>query len=145
MGSIGLHRKGEVNLEQLIRETKANQEIKHAGAIACFMGIVRYDGTELDDVECLEYESYEEVALEKLREIREDIMNRPGVIDVSLHHVIDRLKVSEESLYVVVAGKHRKDAFPAIIEAVERVKREVPIWKKEVSREGAAWITTEPH
>ncbi len=145
MGSVGLHRKGEVSLEELVEEVKRNPEIKHAGAIACFMGIVRLDGTELDDVQCLEYESYEEVALEKLREIREDILSRTGIIDVSLHHLVDRLKVSEESLYVVVAGRHRKDAFPAIIEAVERVKREVPIWKKEVSREGAAWIATEPH
>jgi len=145
MGSVGLHRRGEVTLEELVEEIKKNPEIKHAGAIACFMGIVRMDGSELDDVQCLEYESYEEVALQKLNEIREDILSRPGVIDVSLHHVVDRLRVSEESLYVAVAGRHRKEAFPAIIEAVERVKREVPIWKKEVSREKSAWIATEPH
>lgn len=143
MGSVGLHKRGEISLERLISEIKRNPEINRAGAIASFTGIVREEGAELDDVRQLEYEAYQKLALEKLDEIRREMLGRPGIIDVSLHHVIDKLKVSEESIYVVVAGKHRKNVFPALVEAVERVKREVPIWKKEVSQRSAAWIATD--
>lgn len=143
LGSVGLHKRREISLERLISEIKRNPEINRAGAIACFTGIVREEGAELDDVQQLEYEAYQKVALEKLDEIRREMLGRPGIIDISLHHIIDKLKVSEESIYVVVAGKHRKDVFPALVEAVERVKREVPIWKKEVSQRSAAWIATD--
>lgn len=69
---------------------------------------------------------------------------QPGVIEVSIHHVIDTLNVGEPSLFVAVLGKHRQDVFPAISEIVERVKKEVPIWKKEHTTKESYWVSSEP-
>lgn len=141
MGSIGLHKKGEINLEKIIDEIKKGKNFKNAGAIVCFIGNVREKGLKGDKVLRLEYEAYEEEAKKKLEEIRNDLLKRKGIIDVSIHHVIDALKVNEEALYVVVAGIHRKDVFPVLEEAVERVKKEVPIWKKEVTEKESYWVS----
>lgn len=91
----------------------------------------------------MDYEAYDEIAVSKLSEIRADLLKRDGVIEVSIHHVIDRLAVGEASLFVVVAAKHRKQAFRVLEEAVERVKREVTIWKKEVTEKESYWVTAE--
>lgn len=91
----------------------------------------------------LEYEAHEQGAVKRMQEIRESIKNRPGVIEVSIHHVIDRLAVGEPSLFVAVLGKHRQDVFPALSETVERVKKEVPIWKKEFTTKDSYWVSSE--
>jgi molybdopterin synthase catalytic subunit len=73
------------------------------------------------------------------------MLERPGIIELAIHHVIDALKVGEPSLFVAVLGKHRQDVFPALSETVERVKKEVPIWKKEFTTRDAYWVSTEAH
>jgi molybdopterin synthase catalytic subunit len=92
----------------------------------------------------LEYEAYWDVALERMEEIRSDAKKHEGVIEVEIHHVIDSLTVGEPSIFVVVLGKHRQDVFPVLVETVERVKREVPIWKKEFTDKGSYWVSNEP-
>lgn len=62
---------------------------------------------------------------------------------MSIHHVIDKVDVGEPSLFVAVLGKHRGETFPALSETVERVKREVPIWKKEFTTSDSYWVSTE--
>jgi molybdopterin synthase catalytic subunit len=116
----------------------------HAGAIACFLGVVREDPIREtgDKVTHLEYEAYVEVALKKLEEIRDEMRKRPGIIEVYIHHIIDRLGVGEPSLYVAVLGTHRQEVFPTLSETVERVKHEVPIWKKEFTVENSYWVAT---
>ena len=90
----------------------------------------------------MEYEAYSKVALKKLEEIRQSMVKRPGIIEVSIHHIIDKLGVGEPSLLVAVLGKHRKEVFATLSETVEQVKREVPIWKKEFTEKGAYWVST---
>ncbi|MEM3061054.1 MAG: molybdenum cofactor biosynthesis protein MoaE [Candidatus Bathyarchaeia archaeon] len=136
-----MHRKGEINLEKIIDEIKKGENFKNAGATVCFVGSVREKGLKKEKVLKLEYEAYDEEAKTKLEEIRKDLLKRRGIIDVSIHHIIDALKVSEEALYVVVAGIHRKDVLPVLEEAVERVKKEVPIWKKEVTEKESYWVS----
>jgi molybdopterin synthase catalytic subunit len=81
-----------------------------------------------------------------MAEIRADAKKRNGIVEVAIHHVIDSLQVGEPSLFVVVLGKHRQEVFPTLSETVERVKREVPIWKKEHTSKEAYWVSTEePH
>jgi len=71
------------------------------------------------------------------------MLKRSGVIEVAIHHVIDRLGVGEPSLFVAVLGKHRQDVFPVLSETVEKVKRDVPIWKKEFTTKESYWVSTE--
>ena len=114
-----------------------------AGAIASFVGVVREDPVEGSEAKVthLEYEAYADVALKCMHEIRDTMLKRPGVIEVAIHHVIDSLQVGEPSLFVAVLGKHRRDVFPVLSETVERVKREVPIWKKEFTTKEAYWVS----
>jgi len=141
---VGLHRKGEVELSQILAELSKHPSHKSAGAIASFLGVVREDPVLESDAKVthLEYEAYEEVALKRMMEIRESIKKRPGIIDVSIHHVIDKLNVGEPSLFVAVLGGHRQDVFSALSETVERVKNEVPIWKKEFTTKDSYWVST---
>jgi molybdopterin synthase catalytic subunit len=145
MEAVGLHRKGEIGIEEIFNAFRKHPAYHEAGAIASFIGVVRADPVRESKarVTRLEYEAYSEVALKRLREIRDSIKKRDGVIEVSIHHVIDTLNVGEPSLFVAILGKHRQDVFPALSEAVELVKRNVPIWKKESTTEDSYWVSTE--
>ena len=144
MEAIGLHRKGEVSLTQIIDYIRNFPTYHQAGAIACFVGVVREDPIHDSDskVTRLEYEAYAEVALKRMAEIRADAKRRDGIVEVAIHHIIDSLEVGEPSLFVVVLGKHRQEVFPTLSETVERVKKEVPIWKKEYTSKEAYWVST---
>jgi len=92
-------------------------------------------------VQYLEYEAFEQVAVKKLQDLRSELVNKHGIVDVSIHHVVDRLKVGEVSLIVAVLGTRRRFVFPVLEEAIERVKKEVPIWKKEFTLQDAYWVS----
>jgi len=143
--AIGLHRKGEVSLNQVIEYVKSSPAYHESGALACFVGVVREDPIHGSDskVTRLEYEAYTDVALRRMAEIRTDAKKRSGIVEVAIHHVIDSLAVGEPSLFVVVLGKHRQEVFPTLSETVERVKKEVPIWKKEHTTKDTYWVSTE--
>ena len=117
---------------------------RKAGAVASFIGVVREEPIRggVGDVSHLEYEAYEEVAVRRLQEIRNSMLGHSGIIEVSIHHVIDKLSVGEPSLLVAVLGKHRQEAFKVLAETVERVKKDVPIWKKEFTERDAYWVST---
>ncbi len=145
MDAVGLHKKGEVDLGQLLEYFSKLATYHEAGAVACFVGVVREDPIRESGAKVvrLEYEAYTAVATKRMQEIRETIRKRPGIIDVVIHHIIDVLNVGEPSLFVAVLGKHRQDVFPALSETVERVKADVPIWKKELTKEGERWVPGE--
>jgi molybdopterin synthase catalytic subunit len=142
LGSVGIHSRGGISVEQVMDEVRRHPDSKRGGAMATFVGIVREDPVESSGskVRYLEYEAFGEVAVQKLQELRDELAKREGVVDVSIHHVVDRLGVGEDSLIVVVLGTRRKFVFPVLEEAVERVKKEVPIWKKEYTSENAYWV-----
>lgn len=145
MQAVGLHRKGEVELGEIMNYFSGLPEYRAAGGIACFVGVVREDPVRESDskVTRLEYEAYTDVALKRMEEIRSSMKARPGVIEVSIHHIIDTLNVGEPSLFVAVLGKHRQEVFAALAETVERVKKEVPIWKKEFTARESYWVSTD--
>ena len=138
---VGIHKKGEVSLIDLIDDVRAGSEVYKAGAIACFVGIVRGVARDEGNVRKLEFEGHEKAAIRSLSKIVSDILNRPGVIDVRIHHNIGELKVGDDIVYIVVAGEHREDVFPALRDAIERLKRETAIWKKECSTLGEYWVS----
>lgn len=136
----GVHKKGEITLDQIINEIKKNPEIYKSGGLACFIGIVRGIDEQGDKVTKLALETYEEKANEVLLNICNELIERDGIIDVHIHHIIDELDVTEDIVYVIVAGGHRHDLWPTLRDAVERFKEEAPIWKKEFTLSGAQWI-----
>jgi len=130
----------------MISNVKKEPKFQRAGAIAMFVGVVRGETVKGEEVEKLELEAYEEKANEVLKSICDDLIKRTGIIDVQIHHLLGEFKVGEDLVYVLVAGSHRKNVFSVLEEAVERYKKEVPIFKKEhvVTSRGekkAYWIT----
>ena len=125
------------SLEYLINELKKQTE--EAGAIALFVGAVR--GTRGDEkVLRLEYEAHEDLAVEVMKRIIEETKAKYEIIDAVIQHRLGAAKVGEDVMYVLVASKHRAEAFQALSEIVERVKHEVPIWKKEVTENRSYWV-----
>ena len=94
-------------------------------------------------LEKLQLEAYDEMASEVLNNICEELRERTGIVDVQIHHLVGDFNVSEDLVYVAVAGSHRTDVFPTLKEAVERYKKEATIWKKEYLITGEAYWVTE--
>jgi molybdopterin synthase catalytic subunit len=117
-----------------------------AGAVAMFIGVVRGENDKHEKVRNLLLEAYEEKTDEVLTGICDDLRKKPGIVDVQIHHLLGEFEVGEDLVYVLVAGSHRKNVFPVLEEAVERYKKEAPIFKKEstVTEKGEAktnWVT----
>jgi molybdopterin synthase catalytic subunit len=112
------------------------------GAVVTFLGTTRNE-TGGHRVLYLEYEAYEAMAGKMLTRIAEEIRDRWGIADVSIAHRFGRLELGEVSMVVAVASPHRAAAFEACQYVVDRVKQNVPIWKKEVFEDGAAWVGIE--
>ena len=115
------------------------------GAVTVFEGIVRDHSGERGTL-FLEYEAYEPMALEKMREIGVEIRQKFSVDAVGIVHRLGHLEISEASVVIVVTSEHRGPSFEACRYAIERLKRIVPIWKKEFFVGGAVWVegTKEP-
>ena len=114
------------------------------GAVVTFLGATR-NNFQGKQVLTLEYEAYEEMALKKLGEVREELQAQFDLEDIAISHRIGTVPIGEISLVVAVASPHRKEAFQACQVAVDRIKEIVPIWKKEVYEEGSRWVACEDH
>ncbi len=102
------------------------------GAHSIFLGQVRSDEIENKKVAAIEYTAYEEMALEKMHEIREAIFAKYPLTCMHVHHSLGRVAAGEISLFVFTSSKHRKVAIDACEETVERIKAELPVWGKEL-------------
>lgn len=105
------------------------------GAILTFAGVVR-DHNEGRPVVQLSYAAYEEMAERKLRAICEEVGSQFEVGDIAAVHRVGELEIGDVSVAISVAAPHRDAAYRASREIIERLKREVPIWKKERYADG---------
>ena len=142
----GVHEKGKFSFLEMIKKTKNRPSSKKTGAIALFIGLVRGETLKGEKVKKLELEAYEEKANEILVSICNDLKKKQGISDVQIHHLLGEFSVGEDLVYVLVAGAHRRNVFPVLEEAVERYKKEAPIFKKEYvmdekSKTRAYWLT----
>jgi len=131
LSSSGVHEKGTFNAQDAIDNIKKDPNYLKVGAIGLFIGVVRGETFEGQKVEKLKIEAYEEKADQTLTKICQDLTAQPGVVNVQIHHLLGEFNVGDDLVYVAVAGSHRNEVFPALREAVERYKAEVPVFKKE--------------
>ena len=131
MSYVGIHKKGEFTLSELLKSIKGRKDFPRAGAIVTFVGVVRGETFDGENVTRLELQAYEEEANRILGGICEDLKKREGIVDVQIHHFVGEFSVGEDLVYVVVAGAHRENVFGVLREAVERYKSEAPVFKKE--------------
>ena len=131
----GVHEKGKFTVQDTINNIKKDPNYYKAGAIGLFIGVVRGETFQGEKVEKLKLEAYEEKANQVLGKICDDLTEKPGIVNVQIHHLLGEFNVGEDLVYVAVAGSHRTDVFPVLREAVERYKSEAPVFKKEHVRD----------
>jgi len=111
-----------------------------AGGTCLFLGTVR-DHSEAGRVTGLTYEAWEELALARLGELGEELFASWPLCRVALWHRTGELQVGEISVIVACSAAHRAEAFEACRGGIERLKDDVPIWKKEHLVDGdAVWV-----
>jgi molybdopterin synthase catalytic subunit len=124
---------------QVLDEMKAASD----GAVCVFDGIVR-DNTRGRQTLFLDYEAYEEMALDQMRNLAAEALKKFSIRDVALLHRLGRLDIGETSVLIVVASAHRGAAFDACRWLIDTLKKTVPIWKKEHFVDGTVWADGEP-
>jgi molybdopterin synthase catalytic subunit len=115
------------------------------GAVCVFSGMVRGEtgeGTDKRQTDYLEYEAYEPMALAKMRQVAEEIRAQfPGVQGMAIVQRVGRLAVGQNTILIACASGHRDGGcFEAARYGIDRLKEIVPVWKKEVSSDGSAWV-----
>ena len=126
---------GPVNLTSVVVEVVDEQ----AGAIATFLGTVRARSRGRDVI-ALEYEAYEEMAEDVMAGIADELLARYDLCKVAMSHRLGRVEVGETSVAIAVSAPHRQDALAACADAIEALKSQVPLWKKELYVGGEEWI-----
>jgi MoaE-MoaD fusion protein len=112
------------------------------GAIVTFEGVVR-DNSKGRKTRYLDYECYEAMAIAVLAQIGREIAAAHAISRIAMVHRLGRMEINEASVVVVVTSPHRKAAFDAALEGINRLKRTVPIWKKEYFEDGEVWVEGE--
>ena len=114
------------------------------GAIVTFIGTVR-DNSKGRDVDRIEIQVYEEMAVKQLQAIREEAIAKFGVEEVAIVHRYGTLDVSDNIMMIAVGAGHRPEAFEACRYVLETIKEKVPLWKKEFTPDGDYWIEGEEY
>jgi MoaE-MoaD fusion protein len=127
-----------IDSQQLARSLQRSED----GAVVVFEGVVR-DNTKGRPTIHLEYEGYEALALEQMARIGREVAARFEIGRIGMVHRLGRLEIGEASVAVIATAPHRRPAFEAALEGINRLKREVPIWKKEFFADGAVWVEGE--
>jgi molybdopterin synthase catalytic subunit len=107
-----------------------------AGAIVTFQGVTR-------SVERLDYEAYREMAEERMATILAECVQRHGLEAAGAEHRVGTVPLGEPSVIVAVSAAHREEAFAGAREAIDRIKGEAPIWKREVDDGDSHWVEGE--
>jgi molybdopterin synthase catalytic subunit len=123
-----------ITLGALVRAVRAHPDIHKAGAILTFTGVVRGEAL------ALEFDIYEGEAQQRISSIAHDLTAIEGIVDAKIYHKSGRVNRGEDIVYIVVAATHRQEGFKALRDAIERIKKEVPIWKKELTERGDKWV-----
>jgi molybdopterin synthase catalytic subunit len=130
--------RSEIDSQTLARTLQRPED----GAVATFEGIVR-NNTKGRMTRHLEYECYEAMALKQMAGIGREIAAAFAIGRIAMIHRLGRLEIGEASVAIIATAPHRKASFEAALEGINRLKREVPIWKKEFFEDGEVWVDGE--
>jgi molybdopterin synthase catalytic subunit len=114
----------------------------HDGAVVTFDGVTR-NNTKGRATRFLEYECYEAMAIKMMAQIGREIAEAGSISRIGIIHRLGKLEIGEASVVVVATSPHRRAAFEAALEGINRLKRLVPIWKKEYFADGEVWVEGE--
>jgi molybdopterin synthase catalytic subunit len=123
---------GPVSPVKIGEDIAHHQKKTNIGAHSIFMGQVRADSMDGAAVLAIEYTAHQEMALLAMHEIREAIFAKYPLTCLHITHSLGLVKAGEICLFVFASAVHRKEAIAACEEVVERIKKELPIWGKEL-------------
>ena len=123
---------GAISATFIAEKIQAHQDKLNIGGHSIFLGQVRADDIRNKTVTAIEYTSYEELALEKMSGIREEIFAKYSLSCMHIYHSLGQVKAGEICLFVFTSSPHRKAAIDACEELVERIKKDLPIWGREL-------------
>ncbi|QKY21053.1 molybdopterin synthase [Halolamina sp. CBA1230] len=130
-----------VTLESLVAKAKQSPLAERSGAIATFTGRVRAKDSENDSrTTHLKFEKYEGVAEQRMADIAAELEARDGVFEVLFHHRTGVVVDGEDIVFVVVLAGHRREAFRTVEDGIDRLKDEVPLFKKETTEDEQFWV-----
>jgi molybdopterin synthase catalytic subunit/molybdopterin converting factor small subunit len=124
-----------LSLDAVVEEVRSDE----AGAIATFVGTTRVHSRGRT-VERLEYEAYAGMAEKVMAEIADELKRRYDVREIAIHHRTGTVDIGEASVVIAVSAPHRQDALAACRDAIDTLKEQVPLWKKEIYEGGEEWI-----
>jgi len=112
------------------------------GAVVNFEGVAR-NNTKGRATRYLEYECYEAMAVKMMAQIGQEIARNSQIGRIAMVHRLGRLEIGEASVAVIGTSPHRRAAFDAALEGINRLKKLVPVWKKEYFVDGEVWVEGE--
>ncbi len=112
------------------------------GALCTFEGVVR-NNSNGRATKFLDYECYEAMAIKLMEEIGRDIAQKHAISRLAMVHRLGRMEIGEASVVIIAAAPHRRPSFEATLEGINRLKKTVPIWKKEHFVDGEVWVDGE--
>lgn len=117
----------------------AAQPTAACGAECIFIGRTRADRTAMGNVTALDYEAYDVMAVRTITAIAERAAGEHGCAAIAVRHSTGRVDAGDPSVVVRVLAGHRDAAFAACRAVIDRLKREAPIWKRELCAGGERW------
>jgi len=124
-----------LSLDAAVNEVRSER----AGAIATFVGTTRVESRGRT-VQHLDYEAYAGMAEKVMADIASSLQERYDLCAVAIHHRTGRVEIGDASVVIAVSAPHRQDALAACRDAIDTLKEQVPLWKKEVYEGGEEWI-----
>jgi molybdopterin synthase catalytic subunit len=110
------------------------------GAICVFVGVVRNESHGSPSV-AVEYQAYGAMAESEMARIADSLTTKWPGVSLRIRHRVGRLAIGEPSVAIVATAPHREEAFAACRAAIERIKKTVPIWKREIRPDGSSeWV-----
>lgn len=113
------------------------------GGIATFLGCAR-DFSEGRDVSEISFEAYGSMALAEMSKLREEAIAKFTLLEARIVHRVATVGAGDNIVFIAAAAEHRAAAFDACRWMIDELKQRVPIWKKEITPEGDAWVTPHP-
>ncbi|MFZ2540234.1 MAG: molybdenum cofactor biosynthesis protein MoaE [Gallionella sp.] len=113
------------------------------GGIATFIGCAR-DFSEGRSVSSISFDAYGSMALAEMSKLRDAAIIKFGLLDVRMVHRVGTVAAGEQIVLIATGAEHRAPALQACSWLIDELKQRVPIWKKEITPQGEAWVTAHP-
>jgi len=116
---------------------------KRMGGIATFIGCAR-DFSEGREVTQISFDAYGSMAVAEMKRLRDEAIEKFGLLDARIVHRVGVVGAGDQIVFIAAGAEHRAPALQACQWLIDELKQRVPIWKKEITPQGDAWVTNHP-